>query len=409
MKQTISAELCAKCKGKGLCGQKCIILQKFDKSLPRKKTHLAGSSPPEIFVGRYNYPNVFTGVLSPVEFGSTEKYSLPELWFKNQSSIDDILGMRGKMVYGRFTSKISDARKQTKLLSVMQEVSLTHKSVSTEFFLEKPVKMRFNVEQNVPIIGNPAPVKNIKLQENSKIDRKVDYISSDSDLKAENAILELNKFKIETSNIIKILSAGMLGLKFRRKLVPTRWAVTAVDDTVSKNLLKEIRYFPEISEIMVFNSEYLGNHYEILLLPDKFSFEVIEAKLSGSVWNPNSQNDFFMVDSEGFRGRKNYASSVTGAYYANRLALCEYLVKIRRQASCLFLREARPEYYAPCGVGILREVSRDAFRKNPEKFSTLKEALEKIKSRLRLNISQFVEKSWLLKEHGKQTRLSQFL
>ena len=265
------------------------------------------------------------------------------------------------------------------------------------------------VDKHVPLIGNPAPLKSIRLEENPHVERKVDYLVSDTDNKATSSMKELYKSNISISNIIKILSAGMLGLKKNRKLVPTRWSVTATDDTLSKFLLQKIRFYQEISEVMLFAGEYVGNHYEFLLLPDKFSFEVIEAKMSGSVWNPFSQDTVVMQDYEGFTGRKTYADNVTGAYYSNRLGLCEYLDKIKRQASCLVMRECRPEYYAPLGVGILREITRDAFSKAPEKFNTIEEALIHAQKRMRLPISMFKGRSWILRNYGKQTRLNRWI
>ncbi|MEM4230753.1 MAG: hypothetical protein QXF25_02670, partial [Candidatus Pacearchaeota archaeon] len=254
-----------------------------------------------------------------------------------------------------------------------------------------------------------APLKKIRLESNPKVEKKVDYLVNDTDVKAEVAIQELYNSNIQISNIIKVLSAGLLGLGFNRKLVPTRWAITATDDTISKILLDKIRLFPEISEFLLFNSDYLGNHYEFLLLPDKFSFEVLEAKMPGSVWNPNLHAKLYIAqDYENFGGRKEYASNVTGAYYANRLALAEYLNKIKKQAACLVMRECRPEYYAPCGVGILREASRSAFSKKPEKFQTIQQAFQAAQTRMRLPISLFQEKSWLIKEFGKQTRLNKW-
>jgi hypothetical protein len=396
-------ELCSRCQGKGLCGKPCKILAKF-KILGSKKLHFSGSSPPEIFIGRANYPQVNTGILSPEEYGDTEIYSLPELWHKNKFTIEQIINSRGKMIYARFKSGIKDARNPNRLASVMQEISLASKPVSTEFFLKKPASLSINLGREIPIIGNPAPLKIARLEENPKVDKKVEYLAGDTDVKASHALIELYNSGIQTSNIIKLLAAGMLGLKFRRKFVPTRWSITATDDTLSKFLLEKIKYYPEISEFLLFSSEYLGNHYEFLLLPSSFSFEVIEAKMTGSVWNPEGEL-YIAQDYESFSGRKDYASQVTGAYYSNRLALTEYLSRVKKQASCLVMRECRPEYYAPCGVGILREASRQAFNNMPEKFSSWQEALQTAQKRMRLPVSIFKEKSWLLKEHGKQTKL----
>ena len=130
--------------------------------------------------------------------------------------------------------------------------------------------------------------------------------------------------------------------------------------------------------------------------------------MSGSVWNPQGEL-YLAIDNEGFSGRTEYASNVTGAYYVNRLALVEYLEKIKKQASCLVMRECRPEYYAPMGVGILREASRQAFRNQPEKFENISQALESAQKRMRLPTNVFKDNSPLLKNYGKQTRLNKFI
>lgn len=406
MESLFESELCARCKGRGYCGKSCKILNKLKQFMPKTKLHFSGSSPPEIFVGRFNYPDVFSGILSPQEYGDTENFSMPERWHSNNFSIQEILELRGRMIYGRFRTNVKK-KLAGKFEGVMKEVAMASKPVSSEFFLKKMPRLNFEASKEVAIIGNPAPLKDVRLEENPKIEKRVDYLVEDTDVKASVAINELYRGNIEVSNIIQVLSAGLLGTGIRRKLVPTRWAVTATDDNIGKMMLDRIRYYPEINEILVFNSEYIGNHYEFLLLPDKFAFEVIEAKMTGSVWNPQG-NLLLMQDYEGFNGRKNYADSVTGAYYVNRLALAEYFEREKRQASCLVMRECRPEYYAPCGVGILREASRQAFLNKPEAFNSVEEAMKICQTRMRLPVSIFREKSWLLKEFGKQRRLFDF-
>ncbi len=355
----------------------------------------SGSSPPEVFVGHYNYPNVNVGILSPLEHGETGIMSSPEQWHEKNLGIPEIVSLRNKLIYGRTQSFIKKLGKP--FLRTMQEVAMTSKSISAEFKLKKAIAGNKEHDSRTPLIANAAPVESVRLQENPKIIPKVEYLAGDTNAKSSDAMLELEKSGLGSSQIIKILSAGLLGVGANRRLVPTRWAITAVDDTLSKEKLKRIRYFQEISEFAVFSSEYLGNHYEFLLLPQKFSFEVIEISLaSKGVW----------MDSEGFFPRKKYAESVTGAYYANRLALCEYLEKIQRQASCLVMREVRPEYNTPLGVGILREASRHAFRQQPKKFATLGEALANMQSRLRQPSSNYTNKSKLLADFGKQARLS---
>jgi len=368
----------------------------------------SGSSPPEIFVGRYNYPNINIGILSPTEHGQTEILSSHELWHKNHLPILQILKLRNQLIYGRTKGNIKSPQifqnsssnpKDKKFLKTMQEISMTEKPISTSFILKKPIFPNKENDSQVPLISNAASVQSAKLNENTQIKKKVDYLVSDNETKSKTAILELDSAGIQSSNIMKILSAGLLGLKKNRILVPTRWSITAVDDTLSKEKLKQIKTYQQISDFQVFHASYVGNNYHFLLLPSEFQFEVIEIAMRNfGVWH----------DHESFFPRRKYAESVTGAYYANRLALCEYLEKIKRQASCLVFREIRPEYYAPLGVGILRQTSREAFSKKPETFHSLNESLNHIQINMRLPISHYTDKSIILKNFKTQQKLSQY-
>jgi len=408
MNQFFQTQVCVKCKGRGWCGGPCKIYSKIKDFTPKTKKHFSGSSPPEIFVGRYNYPNIQAGILSPEIIENTEEMGMPELWYEKKLSIDNILSKRGQLIYGKFGTQIKQSKVQkSKFTELMQEIGMAYKSVSTEFFLKKKPRQTLEINKMSATIGNPAPLKHARLQENPKIKPKVDYLVTDTDVKSANAMEELHKHKISTSNIIKILSAGLLGKKSARRLVPTRWAITATDDTLSKNLLKKIKYYPEINEIQLFHGYYVGNHYEILLLLDRFSFEVLEAYFSGSIWNKTKKLTIAQ-DYEFFNGRKKYAFNVTGAYYTAKLAIAEYFEKIKRQASVFIMREERPEYYAPLGVGILRELCREALTKPPEKFNTIQEALTKAQTRLKLPISTFTSISKILPEYNRQKRLQDF-
>ena len=81
---------------------------------------------------------------------------------------------------------------------------------------------------------------------------------ADYDIKATSALEELYKEKIKVDHLQKLLSVGLLGVKMNRRMVPTRWSITATDDIISKKLLEKIRYFPEVQE-KVCNSLKLRN------------------------------------------------------------------------------------------------------------------------------------------------------
>ena len=365
------------------------------------KKHFTGASPPEIFVGRYNYPNVNAGILSPDFHEDTEDLSMPEVWHEKNFGIGDILTRRSKLIYGRFKTGIKKSVIKNRFKDLMQEIAMAYKPVSTEVFLKKSPSRHLEVNKYSPVITNLAPLENARLQENTKVEKKVDYLVGDTHVKSATAMNELHSSGVATSSIQKILSAGLLGLQSGRRLVPTRWSITAVDDTIGKSLLKRIRYYKEVDEVMLFNATYCGNHYEILVLPGSFSFEIIEADVK---FNKVS----FWQDYERFHGRKTYADEVTGGYYVARLAVCEYLDGIKRQGSVFVFRESGSDYYAHLGVGILRECCRDAMNGKVEKFVDKESAFVKMQERLQLNVDVFKEKSVLLGEYGKQRKISEF-
>ena len=88
-----------------------------------------------------------------------------------------------------------------------------------------------NSSHTAPTGPNGSLIK-AKITSNSKIHTKVDKVVSDIDLKSVDAMVYLHKNDFDENFLSKILSIGTLGIKKNRKLVPTRWGITAVDDTL---------------------------------------------------------------------------------------------------------------------------------------------------------------------------------
>lgn len=358
-----------------------------------------GSSPPEVFVGEYNYPNVFTGILAPATQTQEEIPYSPELWYKNQFSTHDIMMQRGGMVYSRF---IQPVKRQTQFTGILQEVSMAKKHTDLAFELFKKPTINLKLDSIHHPVFNPAPLKFVKPEQNISVAKRIDYITNDHHLKAQEGILDLYKHDFDITKINRILSAGLLGIKPQRKLVPTKWSITATDDIISQHLINQIYTYEWINDIEVYQGEYLGNHYEIILMPRQWSFEVLEA-----TWNQDPYAIKFWQDYETHYKRKTYASSVVGGYYAVRIAVAEHLAQRHRQASALVLRQVK-DYDIPCGVGILRELTRDVMTKQPEKFTTLNEALAQVQKRLLIPLHLYTKKSNLIKELTTQKTLQQY-
>ena len=92
------------------------------------------------------------------------------------------------MVYSRF---ISNVKLSNKLTGVMQEVSMSSKPIDVNFELKKKPSLSFSLDNFHKPIFNPAPLKKAVIEENPYVAKRVDYIVSDIDLKANETILDL--------------------------------------------------------------------------------------------------------------------------------------------------------------------------------------------------------------------------
>jgi hypothetical protein len=205
---------------------------------------------------------------------------------------------------------------------------------------------------------------------------------------AQDAVLKLYNSGIEISKIQKCLSIGMFGKK--RKLVPTRWSITATDDIVSKSLVSEVLDYTQIDSHLVFAHEHLGNTYSILLFPHRWIFEMEEA------WHTEKGQMGFGADSEDANGIDHYPS-IAGAYFAAKLGVAEYLKKKRRQAGVLVLREIRPEYAVPVGVWQVREAIRAAMSKTPIMVETMEQGIDLACTHMSISKTEWLSKGTILK------------
>ena len=152
----------------------------------------------------------------------------------------------------------------------------------------------------------------------------------------------------------------------------------------------------------------MGNYYLILLFPGVWSYELFELYLPGSSWNSSNEIKA-STDYETFSGRKSYATSTAGGYYAARLPIVRYLDFIKRQASVLAIRLETPSYWAALGVWVVRESVKKTMSTNAMKFNSKEEILESAKqiSKVKFNFdsSPILAKSKLLSQIKTQKNL----
>ena len=399
--------LCTICRGyKKLCGRGvCPIMEKKrirEEIVPLINKDIFGASPSAFFVGDWNYPKVLVGPLVPPVHEGTDIFDLPEGWHGKE--LDEIIRFRSLLVRSKELIKVTDARNPTGYLEKSQEIVMSKKPVDVELILKKTPHFGLEFSQFSPPTGPSGFVESIKITENPKIPRAVDKITSD-DIKASKGISILYHKDIPVSHISKLLSAGLLGEQKNRKLVPTRWSITATDDSLSKFHLKKVKTFPEINKFEVYYHEEVGNRFVVLLFPSTWCYEFLECWLPGSLFLGNTLEPNVVSDFELFDGRKGYASLTVGAYYAARFSVTEYLFGRGRQSGALVFMEVHPNYHTPVGVWRVREITRLALEKKPEQFGTELEAEKRIGEILSLSYEKYKEKSILLTFKHKQKTL----
>jgi hypothetical protein len=366
---------------------------------------IEGASPPSVFVGRIGYPYVYAGPLVPPVHEDTSLYDLPEFWFGK--TIDDIVGFRSMLIRGKRLVHVRKFEEAGKIIEKTRELALAVNPVDVELILKKKPRGFLLLDDEVQPFGPSAPIQDL-LVSNTRWDHQIEKAYSDTDLKAANAVLDIYSKGVLVTKIQRAFSVGAFGVKKNRRLVPTRWSITAVDSIISKELMEKVKTFPEINEYRVYESRYLDNIFQVLMIPSAWSYEAMEAWYPGTVWNPHGRESFLFSDWEGYDGRTTYAE-IGGCYYSARLAVCEQLVKERRQATAIVLREAHPGYIMPVGVWQVRENVRNAMRQKPSTFNTLDDALKWIASRFQIPLQRWIMKSELLKNALFQKKITDFL
>ena len=412
MPKKIDPALCAKCKGvRKLCGlPKCPILERLKESFKIenriKKRILFASSPPSILVGERRYPYVNLGPNIVVD-ENAKIYDSPEEWW-GKKTIEDIIRLRTRMIYSTFNVNIREIRKPNKkLLDIVQQIAVSIRPIDAEYTFKKPPKPSIRFDGILAPVGPRGKVKGIKLVDNPKLPRKVDNLLYDNDVKAVTAIKELFNTGLKYYYITRLFSIGLLGQKRERKIVPTRWAITAVDKILSDQLLIKVKDFNEITNPLLYYVNYVGNKYVIILLPGKWSFEMIEIWLPRTIW-VKAEKPYINVNYELYDGRWRIPG-VDGGYYAIRYPILEHLYNIKRQAIAIVIREVTRDYYAPLGSWQIRESIRNAFKLKSIKISSIKEAIEKAKRYLITDINTIFLRSHLLKHILYQKKIIKYL
>lgn len=358
-----------------------------------------GSTPPSVFIGSWNYPKVFAGPMIAPQHGDTVIMDRPESWIPEKKTQEEIIKYRLNLVRGKRQVKVTSL--DNRFVEKLQDISLASSSIESEAeFSSEPKGMSLS-DEHTPF-GPSAALERFDIV-SSKWDQNLEKAFYDDDLLAANAVHDLHESGVPFSSIQKAFSVGALGTKKRRRLVPTRWSITACDTALGKGMLEDVRNYDVIDCCQVREFASLNNYYAVLLLPTAWQYEWMEAFL-----RIMGNEELIFSDYETNSGKKGY-SRVGGCYYSCKMAVLEALAREQKQAGAIILREAYAGY-VPLGVFNVRENVRNAMSQPAQEFEDMKTALQHVSERLELPVKSFIQQSDLLKDllKSRQTTLSSF-
>lgn len=372
-------------------------------SRPMPKSRFSGTAP-NLLIGAYGYPNVTVGAL--IDEDKKTQLDNPKILAKTNNDINNILSQRQSLINSQAKIDVKAVR-QSKFSIQTQDIAKSLRPVDSEVELTKPLtaSMKF-YEQAMPH-GPSAELKKLDLTSNPLIPKKIENITGDTDVLANTAMSELQSKGYDEYYLTRLLSAGTLGRQ--RKIVPTKWAITAVDDTYGNKLREEIIDNKE-SDLKIYKGDYLGNYYIIVIQPGEWSFELLEMALPDSEYNDLNVTTIG-IDYEFTQGRKKYAENTTGGYYAARLPVLEYFKKNKLQGRVSVFRFITKEYTVPLGVWVVREGVRNSLtnllQKENLSLNDLKSVLlEEFREHKIADGQEILDASVLLKM--RQTSLNSF-
>ena len=395
-----------------MCGiSPCPLLADIRGRLPVAETssvsELVGPSPPSLFVGRYGYPKVRTGP-SAAWLADEDADAAPlvsgdpaDLFGR---PLEEVAARHANLITGGSAMSVKSPRSPDAMLETTQQIAMAESSVDVELDFAKPIMVGMNPtfdSMSTPL-GPSGEVLRAEVVGHVSIPRKVDAVANEDDLLAVDAMDELTEASIGEAQISRLLSSGLLGREGSRKLVPTRWSITATDDMLSKRLWERVREHPSLDKVLVYEATYLDNIVHIILTPGLWAFHMLEAWTRGSVWTGTGK---VLGDWEDLKPRSEYAHRITGAYYSARLGVLEQMDSMRRSGACLLWRDIGPGYWAPVGVWLIRETVREAMKQAPKQFDSLKHAVDYVAPRV--SAPDDLRNSWFVKR-SRQTTLDSF-
>ena len=378
---------CAECKGRLFCGlPACPVMTRFFAQLRLRPAREYTGVSPSIFLGSRGYPAVQGGPLL------VDDSDLPTDWIARGLTLDQIVGIRAGTIRG-----MAPAGRQQESL---REIALSSRPLGVEVAFAQVPRFALEFDGTVAPVGLTGEIRRLEVLGNAVVERPVQRATSDTDLGAGDACTLLHRDGVDVYRIARLFTAGLLGR--RRRMVPTRWAITAVDDSVFRGLRRSLLSSSPVDTVRLHEATLFGNRILCLLAPGPWRFEMVEVWGRHTLWG--GEEDRVVVDGE--REKKAGYSPITGADYSARLAVAEHLNRMGRTATVLVVRAVSSDYWAPLGTWVVREATRQALREAPVECPSFSGAVTLLAQRL--GGYGWLEKSALIPELRSQRRLSEF-
>ncbi|MBU4548144.1 MAG: hypothetical protein KKH76_05040, partial [Euryarchaeota archaeon] len=167
-------------------------------------SQLEGSTPPSVFIGSWNYPQVYAGPMMVPQQGDTYIMDSPESWIPGEKSQEDIIGYRLSLVRGKQRIGVADI--DNSFVEKLQDISLASCSIDSEaIFNKRPLGLSFS-EETTPH-GPSAILESFDI-DSVKWDRDLEKVFYDTDLKSRQALNDLHQKGVPFSSMQKAFSVG---------------------------------------------------------------------------------------------------------------------------------------------------------------------------------------------------------
>ncbi|MHC1604487.1 MAG: hypothetical protein ACXQTP_00745 [Candidatus Methanofastidiosia archaeon] len=379
---------CIICKGRLFCGlSSCPILSNIG-VVPKKEIenkNIVYGKTFHILIGWKTFPSVPVGPIVSNE-DVNENPKTPE----SESSLkrEEIFDMLSMTYFSYKTAAITQ-----KIADQFREMALSEKPQDIEVEFKKTPKtvMRFSSVETP--FGKSGTYKTINTFGDVKIPPRVEK-KIDDEINAEQAVALLYKEGFDIEYLSKLYSIGFLGTK--KKIIPTRWSKTTVYALCSKFLLKKVKKQRVVTAPHLYYNNFLDNHYVVVLLPQRWEFELLEIWPPDTLWTLGETQCHIAGEHETHTGISSYAIREGGSYYASRLAVAEMLVEKKIQASAIVIRKCEPYSSIPFGSWEIKEGIKNT--RLVSKFDTADDALKSACGILEIPKKDIYTKSTILNQ-----------